>query len=137
MSGKAHTLEAAPGHFVLVDDGDNTRFEDANGNIRVWRKESGAISWIRGTVNRYNQRYQGEMMFEVTKTDGSVVTIGRGKLDPERFGPHDWEKQNGATILDGSTSYDLMRCRLCGETVKRFGLSQVSGGTCPKNEFSR
>jgi len=37
---------------------------------------------------------------------------------------HDWEKTNLVTITGrGGLSYDNYRCKRCGVTAKRFGLS--------------
>jgi hypothetical protein len=39
---------------------------------------------------------------------------------------HSWEKQNGVTIMArGGGSYDIVRCKRCGVTGKRYGI----GGT--------
>lgn len=36
---------------------------------------------------------------------------------------HQWEKSNACTIIRGSQNYDTMRCKVCGITGKRYGLS--------------
>lgn len=36
---------------------------------------------------------------------------------------HHWEKQNLVTVIDRLGSYDVMKCKACGATGKRFGLA--------------
>lgn len=37
--------------------------------------------------------------------------------------PHEWSKTNMYTIVRGRQSYDTMKCKVCGVTGKRHGLS--------------
>lgn len=39
-------------------------------------------------------------------------------------GVHDWEKTNSITIMERGRSFDTCRCKACGITAKRYGLSE-------------
>jgi hypothetical protein len=49
----------------------------------------------------------------------AVEFIGEGPLQ------HEWEKANLVTIMSRSGSYDLMRCRVCGCTARRYGVGEA------------
>lgn len=38
---------------------------------------------------------------------------------------HDWRKVNAATVMKGTSNYDVMRCAVCGVTGKRYGLGST------------
>ncbi len=44
-------------------------------------------------------------------------------IDAQSNKDHTWVKQNIMTIMRGSSSYDKVKCQVCGITGKRFGLS--------------
>lgn len=43
-------------------------------------------------------------------------------LDKKHFYQHIWEKTNLVTICKRGTSYDTVKCKLCGITGKRIGI---------------
>lgn len=47
--------------------------------------------------------------------------------------PHEWEKQNAMTVTGKNGSYDIMKCKFCGVTGKRFGLG--IGGVTLDHQF--
>ena len=49
----------------------------------------------------------------------AVEFVGAGPLR------HEWEKANLVTIMSRSGSYDVMRCRVCGCTARRYGLGEA------------
>lgn len=41
----------------------------------------------------------------------------------QEYKNHEWEKQNLATIIGKGRNYDIYKCKICGVTGKRYGLS--------------
>lgn len=52
--------------------------------------------------------------------------IGLVSTDFSEPKKHTWEKQNLFTIVKGGLVYDIMKCRSCGITGKRYGLSEAT-----------
>lgn len=50
----------------------------------------------------------------------SVAVLGASKNSD-----HTWHKTNLVTVTDRLGYYDTMRCRICGVTGKRFGLTNI------------
>ena len=69
--------------------------------------------WARDTIARFNATLRPK---ELPRRLIEVRIGGVSEL-------HQWEKHSVATIMDHLGTYDTMRCRHCGITGKRFGLS--------------
>lgn len=63
--------------------------------------------------------------FNRTLRPGEVPRVLVNVLEVEKTllpNVHHWEKQNLITIIKGGRNYDVVKCRACGATAKRFGL---------------
>lgn len=68
-----------------------------------------------GLISRYNKTIR---TFESPRTLVSVTVTGKSAR-------HTWSKVNAFTICDRYGTYDRMKCKACGVTGKRFGVSSI------------
>ncbi len=74
-------------------------------------------AWAKGTMDYFNSTlHPGEKEREVVS-----VSI----LEKYSLKDHKWEKQNLVTISDQGDLHDAMKCKVCGITAKRYGLSTI------------
>jgi len=100
------------------------QFLTEEGHVRFWSSEGYALKFLRKTGYSW----------VVTKLDGSIEYVNCLSLeDEDKYGPHDWEKKNLVTLVDGAGMYDVIRCSHCNEERKCYGLYRPSGGTCKQN----
>ncbi len=74
-------------------------------------------AWARGTMDYFNSTlHPGEKEREVV----SVSILNKYTLKD-----HKWEKQNLITILGEGGMHDLLKCKVCSVTAKRYGISRI------------
>lgn len=75
--------------------------------------------WGRDLVQQYNDSLrEGEIPREFIAAE--VLNAAAGSEE------HAWEKQNLSTIFDGRNIYDVLKCKRCGATAKRYGLTRIT-----------
>ena len=109
---------------IVGDDGD--WFYNRQGEARTYSRPGSAVAFLRRTGYPWAVEMPSGKTVYVRCVDPSTAT---------RMGPHEWYKANAVTIDGGGGyTYDVWRCRLCGEEVKRYGLSGCPpGGVCEEN----
>ncbi len=71
-------------------------------------------AWAEETVERFNATLRpGEK---------ERILLDVEVLDEHSIKNHSWEKQNLVTVAKLEPYYDVLRCKRCGITAKRFGL---------------
>ena len=91
-----------------------------DGSIDEWWEEhdkpvTDPEKWAKAIVARFNCTLRpGEKRRELVEVE---------ILDVVSFKEHTWKKQNLTTVLDAyGGSHDVMKCKVCGITGKRYGL---------------
>lgn len=77
-----------------------------------------AQKWSQALIQKFNDTLRpGEKPRKMV----SVSLAGESESQP-----HDWQKMNLVTVMDPRLGfYDILQCRVCGITAKRFGLDRV------------
>jgi hypothetical protein len=94
---------------VRAEDKEGTWKETYNCDIDPWEFANNTIAYFNATLR------SGERKREIV----NVVVIDEKPSELK----HDWEKQNGVTLMRGGFSYDIYKCKHCGVTGKRYGLA--------------
>ena len=77
-----------------------------------------AQKWSFALIQKFNDTLRlGEKPRKIV----SVSLAGESESQP-----HDWRKMNLVTVMDHLLGfYDILQCRVCGITAKRFGLDCI------------
>lgn len=77
-----------------------------------------AQNWSQALIQKFNDTLRpGEKPRKMV----SVSLAGESERQP-----HDWRKMNLVTVMDPRLGfYDILQCRVCGITAKRFGLDRI------------
>ena len=95
---------------MQVTNGDGTWWEEYDKDI------IDAHSWAERTVSEFNATLHPK--------ERSRELLAVEVLDRQSQKDHDWEKTTLTTISNGYHIYNKYRCRRCGVTAKRYGLSE-------------
>ena len=86
------------------------------------------VSWIED-VNCESEAKVKAIISNFNKTlrpgERARVLLGITEMGDSATTPHQWYKSYPVTISDSEGVYDRYRCKKCGITGKRFGLSDV------------
>ncbi len=98
-------------------------YTENDGTARGLRPEHADVEkWAHALIDWFNETAAD---WERKRRVVSVEVTDDGVTPPVNRREHDWEKTNAITISDRQGVYDAMRCRRCGVTGKRFGLTRV------------
>jgi len=78
--------------------------------------EENAQKWAENLVDNFNRTLRP---YESPRKLIKVEIVD----DSAMLSSHKWEKQNLVAIIKGNTNYDEYKCKICGVTGKRKGLS--------------
>lgn len=81
-------------------------------------KQDGLQQWAEDLLFRFNDQEQS--MYGSKGRPRTLVSVRAFHADSQS---HDWEKTNLVTIQGRGGLYDTAKCRRCGITAKRFGVS--------------
>jgi hypothetical protein len=97
--------------FIVVVENDRGRWEEEYDKLVADPRK-----WAEETVARFNATLYPK---ELPRRLVDVILVG----DSEQ---HDWHKINLVTVSDHlGRLYDILRCKRCGVTAKRFGLEDI------------
>ena len=99
---------------ILVENEDRVWWEEYDVDV----ERDHMREWIHSVIHRFNATLgPGELARKLVAT--RVLDSGK------TFFKHTWEKSNLVTKSKGGDVYDTYRCKVCGITGKRYGLSSV------------